>query len=185
MSISIQNVSRRFGNFQALSDVSLNVPSGSLTALLGPSGSGKTTLLRIIAGLETPDTGTVLFQEEDVTEKAARDREVGFVFQHYALFRHMSVFENVAFPLREHTDLPERLIRHVVLTKLHAVGLRGAASLMPGELSQGESDAAMTETTAARATLRDPEKPPEALPLEPVIDLVQWLWTWGTSCPSR
>ena len=100
MSISVQNVSRRFGSFQALDNVTLEVPSGSLTALLGPSGSGKTTLLRIVAGLESADTGSVLFQDEDVTERSARDRGVGFVFQHYALFRHMTVFENVAFGLR-------------------------------------------------------------------------------------
>ena len=82
MSISIRNLSKRFGNYVALNNVSLEVPSDSLTALLGPSGSGKTTLLRIISGLETADEGTILFKDEDVTERSARDREVGFVFQH-------------------------------------------------------------------------------------------------------
>src|SRR5881409_3501468 len=100
MSISVKQVSKSFGSFRALEHVSLEVAGGSLVALLGPSGSGKTTLLRIIAGLEVPDAGTVLYQDEDVTEAAVKDRNVGFVFQHYALFRHMTVFENVAFGLR-------------------------------------------------------------------------------------
>ena len=100
MSITVKGVCKRFGNFVALDHVSLEVPTGSLLALLGPSGSGKTTLLRIIAGLEVADSGTVLADEEDVTRRHARDRNVGFVFQHYALFRHMNVFENVAFALR-------------------------------------------------------------------------------------
>src|SRR6266852_4536129 len=100
MSILIKDVSKTFGNFVALDKVSLEVPDGALLALLGPSGSGKTTLLRIIAGLEVADSGTVLHQEEDITHHSARDRKVGFVFQHYALFRHMTVFENIAFGLR-------------------------------------------------------------------------------------
>ncbi len=100
MSITVKNVTKRFGSFLALDDVSLEVPAGELLALLGPSGSGKTTLLRIIAGLEVADAGAVLYQDEDVTDAAVRERNVGFVFQHYALFRHMTVFENVAFGLR-------------------------------------------------------------------------------------
>src|SRR5207249_10107588 len=98
--ITVKHVSKSFGTFVALNEVSLEVPSGALLALLGPSGSGKTTLLRIIAGLETADSGTVLYADEDVTGTAVRDRNVGFVFQHYALFRHLTVFENVAFGLR-------------------------------------------------------------------------------------
>src|ERR1700676_257509 len=100
MSITVQDVSKRFGSFTALKDVSVEAESGSLLALLGPSGSGKTTLLRIIAGLEIADAGTVLYRDEEVTHTPARDRNVGFVFQHYALFRHMTVFENIAFALR-------------------------------------------------------------------------------------
>src|SRR6266852_7931660 len=100
MSIEAQNITKKFGQFTALDNVSLEIPSGELVALLGPSGSGKTTLLRIIAGLEFADSGTVLFDGEDTTHRTARDRRVGFVFQHYALFRHMTVFENIAFGLR-------------------------------------------------------------------------------------
>src|SRR5690242_1590332 len=100
MSIEVRGVSKKFGSFVALNDVSFTVNEGELVALLGPSGCGKTTLLRIIAGLETADAGSVFFDGSDATRRRARDRHVGFVFQHYALFRHMTVFENVAFGLR-------------------------------------------------------------------------------------
>jgi len=99
MSIEIEHINKQFGDFTALGDVSVSIPSGELVALLGPSGCGKTTLLRIIAGLETPDKGRILFNGEDTTESHVRERRVGFVFQHYALFRHMTVFDNVAFGL--------------------------------------------------------------------------------------
>jgi len=100
MSIEIRNVSKQFGDFHALRDVGLDIQSGKLVALLGPSGCGKTTLLRIIAGLVTADAGSILFSGEDATDVHVRERQVGFVFQHYSLFRHMTVFENVAFGLR-------------------------------------------------------------------------------------
>ena len=100
MSIAIRQISKQFGSFTALRDVNLDIDSGELLALLGPSGCGKTTLLRIIAGLESPDQGSVLFAGADATDTHARERNVGFVFQHYALFRHMTIFENVAFGLR-------------------------------------------------------------------------------------
>src|SRR6059058_3093333 len=100
MSIAVENVKKCFGTFRALDDVSLTVPAGSLTALLGPSGSGKSTLLRIIAGLEAPDAGEVLIDSADVTRARPQDRGIGFVFQHYAAFQHMTVRENVAFGLR-------------------------------------------------------------------------------------
>src|SRR6266481_7362065 len=100
MSIELRNIAKKFGDFVALDNISLTIETGELVALLGPSGSGKTTLLRIIAGLETPDAGLVRFDREEATNLSARDRKVGFVFQHYALFRHMTVFENVAFGLR-------------------------------------------------------------------------------------
>jgi sulfate/thiosulfate transport system ATP-binding protein len=96
VSISVRGISKNFGRFQALKNVDLEIPAGQLVALLGPSGSGKTTLLRIIAGLEFADSGTVEFKGQDVSDQTARERHVGFVFQHYALFRHMTVFENIA-----------------------------------------------------------------------------------------
>ena len=141
MSIEVESISKRFGGFEALRDVSLQVKHGELVALLGPSGSGKTTLLRIIAGLEFPDHGAVRFEGEDATERSARDRRVGFVFQHYALFRHMSVFENVAFGLRvrpRRARPPESAIHDRVHELLRLVQLDGLARRLPSELSGGQ-----------------------------------------------
>src|SRR5262245_10375115 len=137
MSITAQNVSKRFGSFVALDNVSVECPAGQLVALLGPSGSGKTTLLRILAGLEIPDSGSVLFQDGDITRHSARDRNVGFVFQHYALFRHMTVFENVAFGLRVRKS-PEPKIRERVMELLRLVRLEEKANHYPSELSGGQ-----------------------------------------------
>jgi sulfate transport system ATP-binding protein len=137
MSITVKNITKRFGSFTALDNVSVQVANGSLLALLGPSGSGKTTLLRIIAGLETPDSGSVLSQDEDVTLQAARERNVGFVFQHYALFRHMSVFENVAFGMRVRKQ-PKKLIAERVGELLQLVRLDGLERRYPSQLSGGQ-----------------------------------------------
>ena len=141
MSIEVRSVSKSFGSFLALDDVSLHVGEGELVALLGPSGSGKTSLLRIIAGLEEPDRGTVLFQGEDATRRDARERRVGFVFQHYALFRRMSVFENVAFGLRvkpRGERLAEADVRRRVTELLRLVQLDWLGDRLPSELSGGQ-----------------------------------------------
>ncbi len=141
MSIEVRNLSKRFGSFAALDDVSLEVRPGELLALLGPSGSGKTTLLRVIAGLERPDAGQVLFHGEDSTDRHVRERRVGFVFQHYALFRHMSIFENVAFGLRvrpKPVRPDEGEIRRKVLELLKLVQLDWLADRYPHQLSGGQ-----------------------------------------------
>ncbi|MGB7218190.1 MAG: sulfate ABC transporter ATP-binding protein [Vicinamibacterales bacterium] len=141
MSIEVRNVSKQFGRFDALNDVTFSVPAGQLVALLGPSGGGKTTMLRIIAGLEAADSGTVLLQGEDATERSVRDRGVGFVFQHYALFRHMSVFENIAFGLRvrpRRVRPAEPQIRQKVGELLKLVQLDFLADRLPSQLSGGQ-----------------------------------------------
>lgn len=137
VSITVQDVSKRYGKHVALSNVSLEARDGRLMALLGPSGSGKTTLLRIIAGLEPADTGQILFRDADVTARSARDRNIGFVFQHYALFRHMTVFENVAFGLRvRHWDDAEVTTR--VDELLHLIRLEEMGGRYPNQLSGGQ-----------------------------------------------
>jgi sulfate/thiosulfate transport system ATP-binding protein len=141
MSIEVQHVTKAFGTFTALQDVSFRVPTGELIALLGPSGSGKTTLLRIIAGLEFPDRGTILFHGEDATDRSVHDRQVGFVFQHYALFRHMTVFDNIAFGLRvkRRCERPTKsAIRDKVHELLRLVQLEGLAGRYPHQLSGGQ-----------------------------------------------
>jgi sulfate transport system ATP-binding protein len=141
MSIEIRGVTKAFGSFVAVNDVSLTVPTGHLVALLGPSGSGKTSLLRIIAGLERADRGQVLFAGEDATARDVRQRGVGFVFQHYALFRHMTVFENVAFGLRVRPRgqrPPEPQVRERVMGLLKLVQLDWLADRYPSQLSGGQ-----------------------------------------------
>ncbi|MEY4960229.1 MAG: hypothetical protein RL610_408 [Pseudomonadota bacterium] len=141
MSIEVCNLSKQFGTFAALRDVSLEVRSGELLALLGPSGSGKTTLLRVIAGLDVADSGQVLFQGEDATDQHVRERQVGFVFQHYALFRNMTIFENVAFGLRvrpKDVRPPDAEIRDRVHELLKLVQLDWLAERYPHQLSGGQ-----------------------------------------------
>ena len=141
MSIEVRNLSKQFGTFAALRDVNLEVHSGELLALLGPSGSGKTTLLRVIAGLEAADAGQVLFQGEDATRQHVRDRHVGFVFQHYALFRNMIIFENVAFGLRVRSKASrpnEAEIRDRVPGLLKLIQLDWLAQRHPHQLSGGQ-----------------------------------------------
>jgi len=137
MGISVVEVSKRFNDFIALDQVSLAIPEGSLTALLGPSGSGKSTLLRVIAGLEQPDTGQVLLNDEDVTATPARERGVGMVFQHYAAFKHMTVYDNVAFGLSIRRR-PKSEIRGRVHELLELVQLEGLAQRYPAQLSGGQ-----------------------------------------------
>jgi sulfate transport system ATP-binding protein len=156
MSIEVRHVTKRFGSFVAVDDVSLPFPMGELTALLGPSGSGKTSLLRIIAGLERADSGQVLFEGEDATIRDVRKRGVGFVFQHYALFRHMSVFENVAFGLRVRPRgrrPSEAQIRARVVELLKLVQLDWLSDRYPSELSGGQRQ----RVALARALAVEPQ----------------------------
>jgi sulfate/thiosulfate transport system ATP-binding protein len=152
MSIAVCGITKRFGAFTALEDVSIDVPTGSLTALLGPSGSGKSTLLRVIAGLERPDEGEVLIAEEDVTEQAPQRRGVGFVFQHYAAFKHMTVYDNVAFGLSIRKR-PRAEIRERVGELLRLVGLEALAKRYPAQLSGGQRQ----RMGLARALAVDPK----------------------------
>jgi sulfate transport system ATP-binding protein len=135
--IEVNDVSKKYGDTDALTDVSVSVPDGSLTALLGPSGGGKTTLLRVIAGLETPDTGSVVMDGQDVTTVPVRRRGIGFVFQHYAAFKHMSVADNVAFGLTVRKR-PKADVKAKVDELLHLVGLAHLATRRPDQLSGGQ-----------------------------------------------
>jgi sulfate transport system ATP-binding protein len=181
MSITVQNVSKSFGSFAALRDVSLEIPSGELWALLGPSGSGKTTLLRIIAGLEQPDegSGAIRFQDEDVARRPVGERRVGFVFQHYALFRHMSVFENVAFGLRvqPRAARPSKAeIRERVRSLLALVQLEGFASRFPHQLSGGQRQrVALARALAVEPKVLLMDEPFGALDAKVRLELRRWL----------
>jgi len=179
MSIEIRHITKTFGDFAALKDVSLRVPTGELIALLGPSGSGKTTLLRIIAGLDAADSGTVLFHGEDATSQSARDRQVGFVFQHYALFRHMTVFENVAFGLRVRPRKlrpPEAEIRANVLALLKLVQLDWLATQYPSQLSGGQRQrVALARALAVEPKLLLLDEPFGSLDAKVRKELRRWL----------
>jgi sulfate transport system ATP-binding protein len=174
MSIEVSNIHKRFGAFLALSDVTFDIRTGELVALLGPSGSGKTTLLRIIAGLKTPDAGLVRFDREEATNLSARDRNVGFVFQHYALFRHMTVFENVAFGLRvrpRRQRPAEQKIRQRVEELLGLVQLDWAGERLPSQLSGGQRQ----RVALARALAVEPK----------VLLLDQTVWRAGCQGSRR
>jgi len=179
MAIEVRNLTKGFGSFVALRDVSFRVDSGELVALLGPSGSGKTTLLRIIAGLETPDSGTVLFDGDDATDRSVKDRGVGFVFQHYALFRHMTVFENVAFGLRVRPRAvrpSDEVIRKRVNDLLSMVQLDYLGNRFPSQLSGGQRQ----RVALARALAVEPrvlllDEPFGALDAKVRQELRRWL----------
>jgi len=175
MSISAIKVSKKFGSFVALDEVTVNAPTGSLVALLGPSGSGKTTLLRIVAGLEVPDGGSVQFYEDDITRQSARDRNMGFVFQHYALFRHMTVFENVAFGLRVR-HWKEAEIRDRVHELLQLVRLDEMASRYPAQLSGGQKQRiALIRALAPKPKVMLLDEPFGALDAKVRTELRHWL----------
>jgi sulfate transport system ATP-binding protein len=175
MGIIVAEVSKQFGKFVALDQVSLEVPAGSLTALLGPSGSGKTTLLRIIAGLEHADRGSVHHQGEEMSSRSVRDRNVGFVFQHYALFRHMSVFENIAFGLRvrhkRETDVRGRVKELLQLIRLEGLGTRYPAQLSGGQRQR----VALARAIAAEPKVLLLDEPFGALDAKVRQELRRWL----------
>ena len=180
MSIHVRNITRRFGNnFKALDDVSLDIGHGELVALLGPSGSGKTTLLRIIAGLDTPDAGQVVLDGEEATARPPQQRGVGFVFQHYALFRHMTVLENIAFPLtvKPRGERPSKArIRERAMELLHLIQLEGYADRRPMQLSGGQRQ----RVALARALAVEPkvlllDEPFGALDAQVRKELRRWL----------
>ena len=179
MSIEVRDIHKSFGAFKALDGVSLSLPKGELVALLGPSGCGKTTLLRIIAGLETADYGSIRLSGADATEKHVRERQVGFVFQHYALFRHMSVFENVAFGLRvkpRGTRPSKAIIREKVMRLLDLVQLSWLADRFPSQLSGGQRQ----RIALARALAVEPQvllldEPFGALDAKVRKELRRWL----------
>lgn len=175
MGIVVENVTKQFGSFLAVDDVSLKIGSGSLVALLGPSGSGKSTLLRLIAGLETPDVGKILLTGEDATNRSVQDRNIGFVFQHYALFKHMTVRKNVAFAL-ELRKVPPAKIKARVNELLDLVQLGGLGDRYPSQLSGGQRQ----RVALARALAVEPkvlllDEPFGALDAKVRKDLRAWL----------
>ncbi|MBI3854815.1 MAG: sulfate ABC transporter ATP-binding protein, partial [Planctomycetes bacterium] len=175
MSIEVRNVTKKFGAYTAVNDVSITVPSGELVALLGPSGSGKTTLLRIISGLEVQDAGTVWMSGADVTTMPARARNVGFVFQHYALFKHMTVWDNVAFPLKvRNADKAE--IAQLVSDLLKLVRLEGFEQRYPSQLSGGQRQrVALARALAAKPKVLLLDEPFGSLDAKVRLELRQWL----------
>jgi sulfate transport system ATP-binding protein len=179
MSIEITSVNKKFGNFVALNDINISIPKGDIIALLGPSGCGKTTLLRIIAGLETPDSGVIKFFGEDFTNKKIKDRKVGFVFQHYALFRHMTVFENIAFGLRvrpRKVRPDEKAIREKVMNLISLVQLGTFVNRFPSELSGGQRQrVALARALAVEPSVLLLDEPFGALDAKVRKELRLWL----------
>ena len=175
MSIEIRNVTKRFGPFLAVDDVSLEIPQGSLTAVLGPSGSGKSTLLRIVAGLERPDSGEILLSGEDATRLAPQRRDVGFVFQHYAAFKHMTVRNNVGFALSIRKR-PKAEINARVDELLELVQLQGFADRYPSKLSGGQRQRmALARALAAKPQVLLLDEPFGALDARVRAELRDWL----------
>ena len=175
MQISVRGVSKNFGAFAALENVSLDIPQGQLVALLGPSGSGKTTLLRIIAGLEAPDAGRIFYGDKDVTNASTRDRGIGFVFQHYALFGHMTIFENIAFGLRVRKWKTEQ-IRPRVLELLRLIQMEGVEKRFPSQLSGGQRQrVALARALAAQPAVMLLDEPFGALDAKVRADLRRWI----------
>ena len=179
MSIEAITITKRFGQFTALDNVDLNIPSGELVALLGPSGSGKTTLLRIIAGLEFADSGSVRFDGKDFSDRTARERRVGFVFQHYALFRHLTVFENIAFGLRvrPRDTRPSRAqIQAKVHELLKLIQLETLAQRYPSQLSGGQRQrVALARALAVEPSVLLLDEPFGALDAKVRLELRRWL----------
>jgi sulfate/thiosulfate transport system ATP-binding protein len=179
MSIEVRHLSKTFGAFTALEDISLTIGTGELVALLGPSGSGKTTLLRVIAGLESPDCGSVLVEGLDITDHNVRDRHVGFVFQHYALFRQMTVFDNIAFGLRvkpRHQRPSRRDIRDKVSKLLTLVRLEQMAARYPAQLSGGQRQrVALARALAVEPKILLLDEPFGALDAKVRQELRRWL----------
>ena len=179
MSIQAINISKRFGQFVALDNVDLEIPSGELVALLGPSGSGKTTLLRVIAGLEFADAGTVRFDGRDISDRTARERRVGFVFQHYALFRHMTVFENIAFGLRvrpRDSRPSKKQIEVKVHELLKLIQLETLAQRYPSQLSGGQRQrVALARALAVEPSVLLLDEPFGALDAKVRLELRRWL----------
>jgi len=173
--IVVENVCKQFGSFQAVNDVSLNIEGGSLVALLGPSGSGKSTLLRLIAGLEIPDSGKILLTGEDATHKSVQDRKIGFVFQHYALFKHLTVRKNIAFGM-EIQKIPQAKVKARVEELLALVHLSGLGDRYPSQLSGGQRQRiALARALAVQPQVLLLDEPFGALDAKVRKDLRAWL----------
>ncbi|MGO4620562.1 sulfate/molybdate ABC transporter ATP-binding protein, partial [Ensifer sp. 2TAB8] len=179
MDVRVHNIRKEFGRFPALDDVSLDIRSGELIALLGPSGSGKTTLLRLVAGLESPTGGTIYFGDEDASQKTVQQRNIGFVFQHYALFRHMTVLDNVAFGLKvrpANRRPPAAEIRSRALDLLDLVQLSGLDKRYPAQLSGGQRQrVALARAMAVEPNVLLLDEPFGALDAQVRKELRKWL----------